>query len=60
MDKITNLDELLQLVPEEVVKACFVEYMMLMIAKAEKFEQLEEAVRQKNVTMKEIRNILGE
>lgn len=60
MDKITNLDELLQVVPEEVVKACFVEYMMLMIAKAEKFEQLEEAVRQKNVTMKEIRNILGE
>ena len=60
MDKITNLDELLQLVPEEVVKACFVEYMMLMIAKAEKFEQLEEAVRQKNVTMKDIRNILGE
>ena len=60
MDKITNLDELLQVVPEEVVKTCFVEYMMLMIAKAEKFEQLEEAVRQKNVTMKEIRNILGE
>ena len=60
MDKITNLDELLQVVPEEIVKACFVEYMMLMIAKAEKFEQLEKAVRQKKVTMKEIRNILGE
>ena len=60
MDKITNLDELLKVVPEEVVKACFMEYMMLTIAKAEKFEQLEEAVCQKNITMKEIRNILGE
>ena len=47
MDKITNLDELLKVVPEEVVKACFMEYMMLTIAKAEKFEQLEEAVCQK-------------
>lgn len=60
MDKITNLDELLKVVPEEVVKVCFMEYMMLIIAKAEKFKQLEEAVCQKNVTMKEIRNILGE
>lgn len=41
MKKINNLDELVELVGMEVVERCFTEYMMLTIAKAKKYDELQ-------------------
>ena len=42
MKKINNLDELVQLVGMETVEKCFTEYVMLTIAKAHKWDKIQE------------------
>lgn len=44
MKKVNSLDELVKLVGRETVDKCFTEYMMLMVAKANKFDKLEQAI----------------
>ena len=41
MKKINNLDELEELIGREAVEKCFTEYMMLTIAKAHKWDELQ-------------------
>ncbi len=40
MKKVNNLDELVELVGMETVEKCFTEYIMLIIAKAKKFDEM--------------------
>ena len=44
MKKVSNLSELVNLVGKDTVDKCFTEYMMLMVAKANKFDTLEQAI----------------
>lgn len=44
MKKVNSLDELVKLVGKEAVDKCFTEYMMLMLAKSNKFDKLEQAI----------------
>ena len=39
MKKVSNLDELVELIGMETVEKCFTEYMMLTIAKARKWDE---------------------
>lgn len=39
MKKINNLDELVELIGMESVEKCFTEYMMLIIAKAKRYDE---------------------
>ena len=41
MKKVNNLDELVELIGIEAVEKCFTEYMMLTIAKAKKYDELQ-------------------
>lgn len=41
MKKVNNLDELVKLIGMEAVEKCFTEYMMLTIAKAKKYDNLQ-------------------
>ena len=41
MKKVSNLDELVELIGMEAVEKCFTEYMMLTIAKAKEFDKLQ-------------------
>lgn len=44
LKKVSNLSELVNLVGKDTVDKCFTEYMMLMVAKANKFDKLEQAI----------------
>lgn len=41
MKKVSNLDKLVDLIGMEAVEKCFTEYMMLTIAKAKKYDELQ-------------------
>ena len=62
MKKVSNLNELLNLVDKDTVDKCFTEYMMLMIARNNKLEQLEEDLKSRKdtdtITMKELKSRL--
>ena len=42
MKKIKNLDDLEKLIGKEMVEKCFTEYLMLVVAKAHKWDELQE------------------
>ncbi len=41
MKKVNNLDELVKFIGMEAVEKCFTEYMMLTIAKAKKYDEMQ-------------------
>lgn len=63
MKKINDLDELIQLIGKETVDKCFVEYMMIMIAKKNKFDELEDSLKNEKdsrvFTVEELKKILN-
>ena len=54
MSKVSNLDDLQILVGKDIVDKCFTEYMMLMIGKANRVDQLENLMERLNKAYNEV------